>query len=365
MLLRVKDCAASLYLPRQGSREVRSDGKNLLTQGVEAESVGFDAILPATMLQEHMARLRGEGPVVLWARFGPVDAVDHSREDTGLYLSRRFAHGFGGAPTENSWRLKTLRQRFPDFHIKDVTPAIDRLRMIKTPREIEVLRENGRISAEGMRRAIAVTRPGLYEYQIEATARAWFDWNGGEGVAYPAIVASGPNLLVWHYFENERQLEADDIIVMDFGIDRGHLTMDITRTWPVDGEFTELQQRAYNCVLESLEAVIATMNPGATRQDTRDVGKKIYEKWGFGDHRPGSAGHFVGMATHDVGDYTIPFEAGMVIAVEPIIAIDEEELHVRIEETVLITDDGAEILSVGVPKKMDEVLALVGSESKK
>jgi Xaa-Pro aminopeptidase len=107
------------------------------------------------------------------------------------------------------------------------------------------------------------------------------------------------------------------------------------------------------------------MNPGATRQDTRDVGKKIYEKWGFGDHRPGSAGHFVGMATHDVGDYTIPFEAGMVIAVEPIIAIDEEELHVRIEETVLITDDGAEILSVGVPKKMDEVLALVGSESKK
>ena len=342
---------------------MRSDGANLLTQEVEPESVGLAEILPVTMLQEHMARLRGDVPVKLWARFGPVDVVDESRDDTGLYLSRRFATGFGGAPTENSWRLQTLRTRFPDFQIVDVTPTIDRLRMIKTQREIEVLRQNGRISAEGMRRAIAVTRPGLYEYQIEATARAWFDWNGGEGVAYPAIVASGPNLLVWHYDKNERQLGADDLIVMDFGIDRGHLTMDITRSWPVDGQFTDLQRRAYECVLEAEKAIIAAMRPGMTRAETGEIGRKIYEKWGFGDHRPGRAGHFVGMATHDVGDYSIPLQAGMVIAVEPIIAIDEEELHVRVEDTVLVTEDGSEILSVGVVKEIDEVLALVGSEA--
>jgi len=364
LLLHADDCAGALYLPPQGSREVRSDGPNLLTQEVEPESVGLKQILPIAMLEEHMARLRGDVPVKMWARFGPVDAVDNSRADTGLYLARRFKSGFGGHPTPNSWRLQTLRNRFADFTIEDVTAAIDRLRMIKTPREIEVLRENGRISAEGMRRAIAVTRPGLYEYQLEAAARAWFDWNGGEGVAYPAIVASGPNLLVWHYMKNERLLGADDLIVMDFGIDRGHLTMDITRTWPVDGEFTELQLRAYNCTLETLKAVIEAMKPGATRQETREIGRKIYEKWGFGDHRPGGAGHFVGMATHDVGDYSAPFMPGMVIAVEPIIAIDEAELHVRIEETVLITEDGSEILSVGVPKELDEVLALVGTEAK-
>ncbi len=363
VLIGVEDCAASLYLPSQGDREVRSDGANLLTQGVEPEAVGLAAILPGTMLQEHMARLRGEGPIKLWTRFGPVDVVDESRDDTGLYLARRFATGFGGAPTENSWRLQTLRSRFPDFQLLDATPSIDRLRMIKTPREIEVLRQNGRISAEGMRRAIAATRPGLYEYQIEAKARSWFDWNGGEGVAYPAIVASGPNLLVWHYDRNERQLGADDLIVMDFGIDRGHLTMDITRTWPVNGEFTELQRRAYDCVLEAEKAIIAAMRPGITRAETGEIGRKIYEKWGFGDQRPGRAGHFVGMAVHDVGDYTIPLQAGMVIAVEPIIAIDEEELHVRVEDTVLVTEDGSEILSVGVPKEVDEVLALVGSEA--
>ena len=126
-----------------------------------------------------------------------------------------------------------------------------------------------------MRRAIAVTRPGLYEYQLEARARAWFDWNGGEGVAYPAIVASGPNLLVWHYDRNGRQLGADDLIVMDFGIDRGHLTMDITRTWPVDGQFTDLQRRAYKCVLEAEKAIIAAMRPGITRAETGEIGRKI------------------------------------------------------------------------------------------
>jgi Xaa-Pro aminopeptidase len=233
--------------------------------------------------------------------------------------------------------------------------------MIKTPSEIEVLRRNGRISAEGMRRAIAITRPGLYEYHLEAAATAWFDVNGADGVAYPAIVASGPNLLVWHYFANSRQLESDDLVVMDFGADMGHLTMDITRTWPVDGAFSELELRAYRCVLEAEKAIIAAMRPGATRADTAEVARKVFEKHGFGEHRAWGAGHFVGMATHDVGDESAPFAPGMVIAVEPIIAIDEEELHVRVEDTVLITDGEAEILSVGVPKEVDAVLALVGS----
>ena len=233
--------------------------------------------------------------------------------------------------------------------------------MIKTPREIEVLRRNGRISAEGIRRAIAVTRPGLYEYQLEAAARSWFDWSGADGVAFPAIVASGPNALTWHYAANSRQLEADDLVVMDFGADIGHLTMDITRTWPVDGRFSDRELRAYRCVLEAQKAIIAAMRPGATRADTVEAEKAILEKWGFADHRAGGAGHFVGMAVHDVGDEAAPFAPGMVIAVEPILEFAAEELHIRIEDTVLITDDGAEVLTAGVPKELDELVALVGT----
>jgi Xaa-Pro aminopeptidase len=152
---------------------------------------------------------------------------------------------------------------------------------------------------------------------------------------------------------------------MDYGASMGYLTMDITRTWPVSGEFTELQERAYRCVLEAEKAIIAAIRPGVTRQETRAIAEEIFEKWGFPDQFPGGAGHFVGMSVHDVGGYDLPLQAGMVIAVEPIIDIPEEDLHIRIEDTVLVTEDGAEILSAHVPKEFDEVRALVGNRTKK
>jgi Xaa-Pro aminopeptidase len=136
--------------------------------------------------------------------------------------------------------------------------------------------------------------------------------------------------------------------------------MDITRTWPASGKFTELQERAYRCVLEAEKAVIAAMKPGVTRQETQEIAEAIFEKWGFTDQYPSGAGHFVGMSVHDVGDYSLPLQPGMVIAVEPIIDIPEEDLHVRIEDTVLITEDGNIVLSAHVPKEVDEILALVG-----
>jgi len=361
LLLDAEGCAATLFLPQQGEQEVRADGANLLTRKAEAASLGFAAVRPLTLLEESLAADRFDGPVKLWVRLQEADTVDNGRVDIGLYLALRFTTGFGGRPSDNAWKASTLRSRFPDFELVDVTPFVDRQRTIKTPREIEVLRRNGRISAEGIRRAIAATRPGLYEYSLEAAARAWYDWNGADGVAFPAIVASGPNLLTWHYAANSRQLEADDLVVMDFGADMGHLTIDVTRTWPVDGEFSELELRAYRCVLEAEKAIIAAMRPGATRADTVEVEKAILEKWGFGDQRPGGAGHFVGMSVHDVGDESAPFAPGMVIAVEPMIMIDDKELHCRIEDTVLITGDGAEILTVGLPREVEEVLALVGS----
>ena len=115
-------------------------------------------------------------------------------------------------------------------------------------------------------------------------------------------------------------------------------------------------------MLEAQKAILAAMKPGVTREATRQIAVEIYAKHGFEGHYPGRAGHFVGMAVHDVGDYSRPLEEGMVIAVEPIIEIPEEDLHIRIEDTVLVTADGIENLSAAVPKELDEVLALVGRD---
>jgi Xaa-Pro aminopeptidase len=208
-----------------------------------------------------------------------------------------------------------------------------------------------------------VTRVGGWEYEIEAEATYVMLKHGAEGAGYPAIVGSGPNSNAWHYNLSSRQLQDGDIIVMDYGASMGYLTIDITRTWPASGEFTELQERAYRCVLEAEKAIIAAMKPGVTRQETREIAEAIYAKWGFENQYPGGAGHFVGMSVHDVGDYSLPLQAGMVIAVEPIIDIPEEELHVRIEDTVLITETGHVVLSAHVPKEVEEILALVGKRA--
>ena len=152
---------------------------------------------------------------------------------------------------------------------------------------------NGWVSAEAHVRAIEVTRVGGWEYEIEAEATHTMLQHGAEGAGYPAIVGSGPNSNVWHYQASDRQLQDGDIIVMDYGADMGYLTMDITRTWPASGEFTELQERAYRCVLEAEKAVLAAMRPGVTRRETRAIAEEVFQRWGFTDQFPGGAGHFV------------------------------------------------------------------------
>ncbi len=289
------------------------------------------------------------------------DEVDDSRGDKGTSLARRYNNPLSGQPSEDGYRAETIRSRYPFYDLRDVVPAIDTLRVIKSPREIEVLKLNGRLSAEAIRNAIAITKPGRFEYELEAEATYHLFKNGVQGNGYPAIVGTGPNVNVWHYQDNGRQMQAGDLVVMDYGGDLDYQVIDITRTWPVSGQFDELQLRAYKCALETQKAIIAAMRPGATRKQTVEISKRIYEKYGFSDQRPASAGHFVGMSVHDVGDYTEPFRPGMVIAVEPIIEIPDKHLHVRIEDTVLITEGEPYILSAAVPKEVDEVLALMKS----
>lgn len=358
--LDARTCDATLFLPTQTEREASRDGWNILYQEGAAEAHGLAAIHPLSYFHEFLSRLRRTGPQTLYVRLSERTEVDQSRTDVAIFTARRMANPYGAYPSADAWRVQQLRDRFPYYDLRDITPHIDPLRMIKSEREAQALRRNGRVSAEAHIRAMEVTRVGGWEYEIEAEATHVMLREGAEGAGYPAIVGSGPNGNVWHYQANERQLEDGDLIVMDYGASMGYLTMDITRTWPVSGRFTELQERAYRCVLEAEKAIIAAMKPGVTREETLAIAQEIFERWGFPNQYPGGAGHYVGMSVHDVGEDEGPLRPGMVIAVEPIIDIPEEELHIRIEDTVLITEEGAEILSAHVPKEVEDVLALVG-----
>ncbi|MBP1634530.1 MAG: aminopeptidase family protein [Acidobacteria bacterium] len=357
LLMDAASGSAVLFLPHQTPGDIRALGRNWLEDAEAGKPWGFTAIRPLEDLPGAIARLALAPDPLLWTRLSPGDEADINRGEQASDHAKRLVNLGGGHLTEDASRAAVLRAQFPSLQLRDVAPALDAMRTIKSAREIEILRENGRISAEAIRRAILATREGGFEYEIEAEATHWMFRNGIQGNSFPPIVGSGPNVNVWHYQRNGRQYKDGDLVVMDYGGALDYLGVDITRTWPVSGSFDDLQRRAYDCALEAQKAIIAAMKPGATRAQTAEIGAAVYKKHGF----PGraSAGHYVGMSVHDVGDGSLPFRPGMVIAVEPIVEDAAKQLHVRIEDTVLITEAGPEVLTSGVPKEAEGVLALV------
>ena len=360
LVMDVETRQAYLFLPKQSSGEIRSDGENWLEDDEAAARWGLESIEPLYMLTEFLARRRNYTETQsLWVRLSERDEISQSRGNKALNLARRAMNMLSAQPSEDAFRVEMLRRNYPFYELKDISPHMDRMRMIKTAREIEILKVNGRIAAEAINRSIAVTEPGRFEYEVEAEATYHHVRNGVQRAGYSAIVGAGPNGNIWHYRDSGKQVEAGEMIVMDYGGSLDYMIIDITRTWPVSGEFDELQLRAYECALEALKAITVEMRPGATRAGIREITTEIYRRHGFEDQRAPSAGHFVGMSVHDVGDASLPLEAGMVIAVEPIIELKEHNLHVRIEDTILVTDGDPVVLTEASPKEVDEVLALM------
>jgi Xaa-Pro aminopeptidase len=354
---------AHLFLPPLSAAQIRYEGPNWLEQPDAADTYGLASIQPLPNLDEFLAQRFDEaGTDLTWGRLSARDTINHSRTDTELATARRLSNPFAQHPTEEASHAAALRARFPTGARQDVTPHLDRLRLTKTPREIEILRYNAQISAQALRRAIEVSGPGRFEYELEAAATHWMLTHGLQSAAYPAIVGSGPMGNRWHYEDNGRQMAAGELVVMDYGGSLDYLTVDITRTWPVSGRFSDAQLKAYQTTLDTQRAIIAAIRPGVTRSAVRNIAEEIFREQGF-DSRYAYVGHYVGLSVHDVGDWSLPFEAGMVLAIEPIIDIPEQQLHIRIEDTVLVTPTGAEILSAGLPKDVRDLLPLVGTRA--
>lgn len=279
--------------------------------------------------------------------------------------------------------------------IVDPSEIVHEMRLLKTEEDLALMRRAAEISAEAHRAAMAAARPGMFEYELEALVEYTFRKNGATGPSYTTIVGSGPNATVLHYIENSRRIGENDLVLIDAGAEYAYYAADITRTWPVSGRFTDEQRAIYEIVLEAQEGAIAMSKPGVTMQEIHDfcvrtiaeglvrlglvegpVNKAIeegrYKK--FYMHK---TGHYLGMDVHDVGRYREGEEwralaAGMVMTVEPgiYIAEDCEEVDerwrgigVRIEDDVLVTESGYDVLTAGVPKRVEELERLVGSEA--
>lgn len=355
---------AYLFLPQRSAREIQYDGPGLLEDAAAKAKAGFTEVLAVGDLDEFLARLTGRGAGKLYVRLSPRDTLDDARSETALMDGRRARGHYNDQLSVDQYRLEKLRQRYPQMAFADIAPAIDALRAVKTPEEIEIMRRNGRLSAEGVRQAMLATRPGVFEYELEAAAMAVVLKGGATGAAYAPIVGSGPNSCIFHYEKNARRAGAGEVVLMDFGADLDHLAMDITRTWPASGRFTPEQREVYAIVLEVQKACIAAYRPGATPQSVREEVAAAVKAKGI-DPRglTGGFGHGVGLCVHDVPLGGV-LKEGMVFAIEPALYYPEKGFGVRIEDTVLITKTGCEVLTKDVPKEIDEIEKLLAGRGR-
>jgi Xaa-Pro aminopeptidase len=344
------------------------DGRRAGIDGAK-QRFGADAAYPSAEL-----------PSRLWELIANCDELHYS-----LGLDDDMDRLIGAALV----RLRKLEKRGkrPPHAVIDPRVGLHELRLFKRPEELAALATAARISCEAHVLAMGMGRPGVYEHQIEATVHHAFRSRGGNGPGYNIIVGAGDNATILHYIDNRSQVRDGDLVLVDAGCEYQHYTADITRTWPASGRFTAPQRWIYEAVLATQKSAIAMTRPGVTLNEIHDhCVKRLTETMlelglltgrledritdlSFRKYYMHGTSHWLGLDVHDVGAYIRdgkprPLEPGMVITIEPgfyvaaTAADAPSELRgigVRIEDDVVITPTGCEVLTAGCPKEIEEI----------
>ncbi len=271
-----------------------------------------------------------------------------------------------GYPHARNWKT-WLNQALSETPLRDIGPRIAWMRQVKSPSEIALLTRAIELSVDAQLEAMKMLRPGLYEYQVAARMEYIHKYGGCEREAYAPIVGAGSNSTILHYSSLTSRIEPGDIVVLDVGGQYSGYSADITRTLPADGKFTPRQREIYQVVLGAQNAVLAALKPGMTlgHAGANSLYRIAYEYLNsHGKDRHGHSlgryfttdlGHHMGLEVQDPGERYRPLEPGMVITIEPGIYLPEENLGVRIEDDVLITETGYKLLSGRLPRTVEEI----------
>lgn len=375
LLLNGKNKSTTLYLPHRDEGREQSQGKILSAEDADlvAQLTGIERVRPVEFLGNDLVGtglIKGGIPV-LYTPLSPAETGNDSRDEILHGQARAAADPWDASIPREARFKKLLNERFPQFEVKDLSPLLDRMRVIKSPAEIAVIRKATQIAGLGIMEAMRSTRPGVYEYQLDAAAKYIFYQHGAQGDGYPAIIGGGTNAYMGHYFRKTDVLSDGDLVLMDYAPDYRNYTSDVTRIWPVNGTFDRAQTALYQYIVAYRDALFRHLKPGVTSDEVLDRAAADMEAYlkGKSFERPAHRkaveeglkfrGHFqhpVGMAVHDVGTiHHIPLQPGMVFTIDPMIWIPEERLYIRIEDTVVITENGAENLSSFVPSSIEAI----------
>lgn len=355
LLLDGKTRETILYLPAHNPQQERSDGPVLNSDDADLVKrlTGVDKVRNVDALSNDLA--------------GATKSYTPHRHAKSASDSEALT----GQPTRQAHFIDQVKALCPNADVQDLSPIISSLRIVKSPAELEVMRFAGKLTAWAVAEAMQCTKPGLFEYQLGAIADYIFLANGAKGGAYRPIIAGGANAWHGHYYRNNCELQDGDLILMDYAPDYKNYTSDIGRMWPINGKYSAWQRELYGFIVEYHKVLLGLIRPGVLASQIMDDAaqkmKKVVENTAFSKpcyeqaaHKTlefrGHLSHTVGLAVHDGGDYTQkPLIPGTVFSVDPQMWIPEERLYIRVEDTIVVTQDGIENLTDLAPLELDDV----------
>lgn len=360
--------------PRNERRETLMFGPGLYP-GENAEKVtGIDKVLPRDDFKQTLAAIAQSGRPI-YTPFRPEVLGSASAYDT-IALARATKNDLwdGRDSREEAFRAH-LKEAAPRSDIKDLDPILDSLRSIKDDYEIAIIREATRIAGQGIIEAMRDARPGMHEYELQADAEYVFKKYGAYGAAYFALIATGKNTFYTHYHKNTATLADGDLVQFDYAPDYKNYSSDVTRVFPADGKFSSWQREYYTIYLKLYQALMTSIQvhirPSDIIQQAVTKMDAIYASYPFTDPKIKEAarlfidryrnskakalGHNVGMEVHDVPSTTETLEPGQIFTIEPEMQIPDLHLGIRLEDMLLITDQGYENMSSFVPIEIEDI----------
>ncbi len=368
----------TLYLPSRNERAERSEGP-VLTPGDEAERLtGISTVRSREAFADDLASVLEEGRIV-FTPFRPETLAAGTPSHAVAHASASEEDPWDGRRSREKIFIERLGSLVPGVDIRDLDPILDRLRVIKSAREIAVIREATRISGTAILDVMRSAKPGMYEYELAAIGDFYFRRYNANGPAYFALVATGENAHYPHYHASQSMLQPQDLVLYDYAPDYHYYSSDVTRMFPADGRFDGDERERYTVYLRLYQALMAAIRPHVSPQEIIRAAvvemKEILRSFSFTSAKTEAAarrfvdryskstsnrlGHFVGMEVHDV---TAPFDVlqpGMVFTIEPALTIPEDRVYIRLEDVILITQTGYENLSAFVPVDPDEIESLM------
>jgi Xaa-Pro aminopeptidase len=366
LLLDGRSRRSNLYLPyRDPKPSIEGVEPAAQDAGILSGLTGCDTVSGPEKMEKDLAGVR-----TIYTTHDPAES-NTSCQDTLRAQAKLVANDkWDSRVQREKLFIDLLGKSLPSAEIKDLSPVIYGMRLIKDKAELNIMRKAGQLCAAATLEAMRCTRPGLYEYQLGAIADCIYRMHGATG-GYRPIIAASKNIWLVHYFRNNCVMKEDDHLLFDYAPELCYYTSDIGRIWPVNGKYNPLYRELYGFVVAYHEALLRLLRPhvmpSQVLQEAADEMKPFIARHPFSKPIYEQAAqrlmkgdkvltHCVGMAVHDPGTYVDrPFQPGLVFALDPQMWVPEEQLYIRVEDTVVITEDGVESFTSDAPRDLDEI----------